>query len=70
MTTTLKTKLAAFGLAFAAAGLFASDIVYPTEHVIEVAAPLPPPALRDLASTPSPRECEADVGVTTNCTYQ
>ena len=69
MTPTLKAKLAAFALAFAAAGLFAADFVAQPDRVVEIAAPLPPPATRS-AEVSLPRECQADVGVTTGCTYQ
>ena len=69
MNPTLKAKLVAFGLAFVAAGLFAADLTTQPDRVVEIAAPLPPPATR-VADDPAPRECQADVGITTGCSYQ
>ena len=66
--STLKAKLVAFGLAFVAAGLFAADLTGSPDRVIEIAAPLPPPATRGYAVA-TPRECEADLGITTDCSY-
>jgi len=68
MNPTLKAKLVAFGLAFVAAGLFAADMTAQPDRVVEIAAPLPPPATRGHVAA-TPRECEADVGITTDCTY-
>ena len=68
MTSTLKAKLVAFGLAFVAAGLFAADLTARPDRVIEIAAPLPPPATRG-ETIATPRACEEDIGITTNCTY-
>ena len=69
MTQTLKAKLVAFALTFVAAGLFAADLTDQPDRVVEIAAPLPPPATR-ASDHPSPRECQADVGITSGCTYQ
>ena len=70
MTQNFKAKLVAVTLASAAAGLFAADVAYRPDRVVEIAAPLAPPATRGTPEFTSPRECQADAGITTGCTYQ
>lgn len=69
MTQSLKAKLVAVLLAFLALGLFAADAVYQPQRMVEIAPPLPPPATRS-AEFATPRECGADGGVSSSCTYQ